>query len=245
MTHVDADVLLIDEVLAVGDSSFQRKCERALLDAQEAGTTIVLVTHDMNAVHRFCDRAMLLDQGRMLSIGDPGPVARAYEDINRQRLDSAPAVHAGDGAASIAETWIEGSDGSRVETVEYGGPLTIVTHVRFRERVERPQFGVVISDGWHRPVFAATTAWRRHETGVFEAGEQVEVRLGIENLLAAGSYLISPEIVHDGAPRRVIDHREDAARLEVTGGRQGAGIVNLPHEFTLERIEELEPTRRG
>jgi ABC-type polysaccharide/polyol phosphate transport system ATPase subunit len=242
MTHVDADVLLIDEVLAVGDSSFQRKCQEALLAAQNAGTSIVLVTHDMNAVQRFCDRAMLLDSGRVVSIGEPGPVARAYEDLNRGRLDGSPAVHTGDGSAAIQEVWVEGADGARVESVKHGAPCSVVMRVVFRERVERPQFGVVLSDEWYRPVFAATTAWRHRDTGAFEAGQQVDVRLGLENLLATGSYLVSPEVIHDDLPRRVLDHREHAARLDVSGGRHGAGIVDLPHEFTLERVETLETT---
>jgi ABC-type polysaccharide/polyol phosphate transport system ATPase subunit len=242
MTHVDADVLLIDEVLAVGDSSFQRKCQEALLAAQSRGTTIVLVTHDMNAVQRFCNRAMLVDRGRVVSIGEPGPVARAYEDLNRGRLDGSPAVHTGDGSAAIDDVWVEGPGGARVESVEHGTPCSVVIRVAFRQPVERPQFGVVLSDEWNRPVFAATTAWRHRDTGTFGAGQRVEVRLELENLLAAGSYLVSPEVIHDGSPRRVIDHRENAARFDVSGGRQGAGIVDLPHEFALHRLEALETT---
>jgi ABC-type polysaccharide/polyol phosphate transport system ATPase subunit len=242
MVHVDADVLLIDEVLAVGDSAFQRKCQDALLAAKASGKSIVLVTHDMNAVQRFCDRALLLDRGRVASVGEPGPVARAYEDLNRGRLDGSPAIHTGDGAAAIQEVWVEGADGARAETVGHGEACAIVIRVAFRDRVERPQFGVVLADEWHRPVFAATTAWRHSDTGTFEAGEQVEVRLDMENLLAQGSYLISPEIAHIGSPRHVIDHRENAVRLDVSGGRTGAGIVELPHMFALQRLETLEPT---
>jgi ABC-type polysaccharide/polyol phosphate transport system ATPase subunit len=239
MVHVEADVLLIDEVLAVGDSAFQRKCQEALLAAQANGTTVVLVTHDMNAVQRFCDRAMLLDRGRVVTIGDPGPVARAYEDLNRGRLDGTPAIHAGDGAAAIEDVWVEGPDGEHAKSVEHGAPCAGVMRVAFREPVERPQFGVVLSDELNRPVFAATTSWRQHDTGSFDAGEQVTVRLDLENLLTAGAYAVSPEITHPGQPRRVIDHREGAARLEVTGGRLGAGIVALPHEFVLQRREAV------
>jgi ABC-type polysaccharide/polyol phosphate transport system ATPase subunit len=242
MAHVDADVLLIDEVLAVGDSAFQRKCQEALLAAKAKGTSIVLVTHDMNAVQRFCDRAMLLDRGRVVSIGPPGPVARAYEDLNRGRLDGPPALHTGDGGAAIQDVWVEGADGARVDSVNHGAPCAVVMRVAFRERVERPQFGMVVSDELHRPVFAATTAWRHRDTGSFEPGDHVEARLDLENLLAAGTYLISPEVIHDGLPRRVIDHREDAARLEVAGGRLGAGIVDLPHEFAVERLSAAETT---
>ena len=66
MIQVDADILLIDEVLAVGDAAFQQKCFDEFVRIREAGKTILLVTHDMGAVHRFCDRAMLLERGRVV-----------------------------------------------------------------------------------------------------------------------------------------------------------------------------------
>ena len=85
-TQVDADVLLIDEVLAVGDAAFQQKCFDQFLKLKAAGRTIVFVTHDMHAVERFCDRAMLLERGRIVGIGDPHEIAQAYNEINFGRL---------------------------------------------------------------------------------------------------------------------------------------------------------------
>ena len=84
--QVDADILLVDEVLAVGDASFQRKCFDQFDKLKAAGKTIVFVTHDMSAVERFCDRAMLLERGRIVELGDPHAVARAYNEINFGRL---------------------------------------------------------------------------------------------------------------------------------------------------------------
>jgi ABC-type polysaccharide/polyol phosphate transport system ATPase subunit len=74
MVHVDADLLLIDEVLAVGDAAFQQKCYDVLQQAKRDGRTILLVTHDMDQVQRFCDRAMLLERGRLVQVGDPREV---------------------------------------------------------------------------------------------------------------------------------------------------------------------------
>ena len=69
--QVDAEILLIDEVLAVGDAAFQQKCFDEFIRLRSAGRTILFVTHDMGAVERFCDRAMLLERGRVVDIGDP------------------------------------------------------------------------------------------------------------------------------------------------------------------------------
>ena len=78
MTHVDADVLLIDEVLAVGDAEFQEKCGRSFGRMHAEGRTIVLVTHSMQTVNTYCDRAMLIDDGRIAAIGDPLEVTNRY-----------------------------------------------------------------------------------------------------------------------------------------------------------------------
>jgi ABC-type polysaccharide/polyol phosphate transport system ATPase subunit len=80
--QVDADTLLFDEVLAVGDEAFQQKCFDRFERIKAEGRTIVLVTHNMNMVERFCDRAMLLHGGKVAEVGDPAGVAEAYHRVN-------------------------------------------------------------------------------------------------------------------------------------------------------------------
>jgi ABC-type polysaccharide/polyol phosphate transport system ATPase subunit/ABC-type polysaccharide/polyol phosphate export permease len=80
--EVDADILLFDEVLKVGDASFQDKCERHLARLKEQRRTMLLVSHDMSSIERHCDRAMLLDKGRLVELGSPDEVARAYRELN-------------------------------------------------------------------------------------------------------------------------------------------------------------------
>jgi ABC-type polysaccharide/polyol phosphate transport system ATPase subunit/ABC-type polysaccharide/polyol phosphate export permease len=93
--QVDADVLLFDEVLAVGDSAFREKCHEHFKGLAESGKTVVLVTHDMKAVERFCARAMLLHQGRVVEVGEPEEVTARYEELNSEgRLEARPAGQA-------------------------------------------------------------------------------------------------------------------------------------------------------
>lgn len=82
MLQVDADILLIDEVLAVGDAAFQQKCFDQFERMRDEGKTIVFVTHGMDSVKRFCDRAVLLDRGRLMAIGDADQVSERYLDVN-------------------------------------------------------------------------------------------------------------------------------------------------------------------
>ena len=106
--QVDADILLMDEVLAVGDASFQRKCFDEFMRLRAMGKTIVLVTHDMGSIQRFCDRAMLIERGHVVEIGDPASVARRYNDLNfnRPRRDAAPGEAVTPAATSVV-AWFQ------------------------------------------------------------------------------------------------------------------------------------------
>jgi len=90
-TQVDADVLVFDEVIAIGDTGFQERCFARFEELRAAGRTLVLVTHDMDAVRRLCDRALLLHHGELIEDGDPGDVARSYETLNEAAV-APPAV---------------------------------------------------------------------------------------------------------------------------------------------------------
>jgi ABC-type polysaccharide/polyol phosphate transport system ATPase subunit len=232
MVHVEADILLIDEVLAVGDVAFQQKCHDALQTARDEGRTILLVTHDMNAVQRFCDRAVLLEAGRVMELGEPRSVCRRYEQLNFQRPKEergALPAHLGDGAAAIGETWFEDEHGTRTAMITHDAGCAIGMRVRFREAVEDPVFGAVVTDERHRVVFAATSASSEPRSGAFAAGQEVTVRLRFHNVLASGRYFASPQVAYSGTGQRLMDHRENAATTVVTGGRQGAGTIDLPH----------------
>jgi len=247
MVHVDADILLIDEVLAVGDVAFQQKCHDALQAVRDEGRTILLVTHDMNAVQRFCDRAVLLEEGRMVELGEPRSVCRRYEQLNFQRpkeRGSVPA-HLGDGAAAIGETWFEDEHGTRAAMLSHDAGCAIGMRVRFRDAVEDPEFGAVVTDERHRVVFAATSASSESRSGTFAAGQEVTVRLRFHNVLASGRYFASPQVAYRGTGQRLMDHREDAATTVVSGGREGAGTVDLPHtvEITAETTAAGEAAR--
>jgi ABC-2 type transport system ATP-binding protein len=100
MIHVDADIMLIDEVLAVGDAAFQQKCFDEFERIRDSGATVLFVTHDMSAVQRFCDRALLLELGRAVELGDPEHVGNRYLELNfsvqaRQREEEAADEEAG------------------------------------------------------------------------------------------------------------------------------------------------------
>jgi ABC-type polysaccharide/polyol phosphate transport system ATPase subunit len=235
--EVDADVLLIDEVLAVGDAAFQQKCFEQFEQIKRAGRTVVLVTHDMSAVERFGDRAMLLDRGKILRMGDPHEIALAYNELNFGRLtDAAPGeARFGDHEAEIKAAWFEDAAGERVTAMAQGAPVTMCVQVEFHRAVEEPVFAFHLRNEPRHIVFATRSDWRSVDVGRFEAGETALVKVRFENWLAPNRYTLSPGVAHAGTGSDYLDLREDLAALTVHATRHTGGIADVPHEFSVER----------
>jgi ABC-type polysaccharide/polyol phosphate transport system ATPase subunit len=236
MIQVDADILLIDEVLAVGDAAFQQKCYEEFARIRESGATVLLVTHDMAAVQRFCDRAILLEHGEVIESGDPQRVGNRYLDVNFQG-PQAPKEddRFGDGRADIHECWFEDERGERATVLPSGRPCSFVMRVRFREPVEDPIFGVVLQNSRRDTVFTANTLASDPEPGVFAPGEEVTMRLSFDLIFASDRYHATPAVARAGTGIAWLDRRERFASVMVKGGRDTDGIVDLPHRVEIER----------
>jgi ABC-type polysaccharide/polyol phosphate transport system ATPase subunit len=237
-TQVDADVLLIDEVLAVGDAAFQQKCFAQFQQLKAAGRTIVLVTHDMQAVERFCDRAMLIERGEVLDIGEPHDIALAYNEINFGRL-----VHASrDGArlgdhtdAEITDAWFENGAGERIATLAQDQELAVVMEIRFHAALDEPVFGFTLRNDAGHTVWGSRTDMHGVATGRFQPGDTASMRVSLKNLLAPSDYRLTPSIARAAGDMEALDLREDLATLTVHGTRITGGVVDLPHQIEVAR----------
>jgi ABC-type polysaccharide/polyol phosphate transport system ATPase subunit len=246
MIHVDADVLLIDEVLAVGDAAFQQKCFEQFDRIRAEGRTVLLVTHDMAAVQRFCDRAMLLERGRMVVTGDPAVVAQEYLRVNfaDRAADPRATVHAGgadedrtgDGGAEVVEAWFESPpDFEATGALRHGEPCRFAARVRFHEDVEHPVFGVVIGDERNDTILALTSAEQDEWSGRFAAGDEVVWWVEFDAVLEAGRYFATPSLARHGTGSAWLDRRTALVPVLVTNPRPTAGLVNVPARFAFER----------
>jgi ABC-type multidrug transport system ATPase subunit len=236
--QVDAEILLVDEVLAVGDAAFQQKCFDAFARLKAEGRTIVFVTHDMTAVERFCDRALLIERGRVHALGEPHAIARAYNELNFGRLVHDPGEEARYGdhaAAEIIACWYEDGQGRRVTAVEQGSSLAVCMEVRFHEAVEDPIFAISLRNEPRHTVFATSTRWTDDSTGRFESGDDVCVRIAFDNWLAPSRYDVTPSVARAGPGDDALDLREDLASLIVHGTRQTGGIADVPHTIEVRR----------
>lgn len=237
MVQADADVLLIDEVLAVGDAAFQQKCFDAFHDLRDRGKTVVLVTHDMQMIERFCQRALLLQHGAVADIGEPASVARRYLELNFEGSEEAPVTAARSGDVShgvaIGDVWIESEDGRRVDSVGQGDPLVIRAEIEVFEHIDDPEVGVTVHNDEGAVVFGTSTRHLGREEQPFEPGDRLSVRIALRNDFQPARYYVDCG-VHEGA-QRVVAFRWRAGDFLVFGNRPQGGLVALDHTFDLER----------
>lgn len=239
--QVDADVLLIDEVLAVGDAAFQQKCFDEFHRLRDEGKTMLFVTHDMASVVRFCHRAMLIERGRTRIIGEPDEVASQYLEANFNREDGAAAKRSpganrfGDGRAEIVRAWFEGADGEPAQTLRQGQDCVFRAQVRFSEPVVNPIFGVGFENAEHQYVFATNSTLVHEATGRFEAGDEAVFSVRLENVFAPGRIFATPAVAHEGGGGQWIDRRERFVSVVSTSSRDLGAIVNVAHDFRYER----------
>ncbi len=239
--QVDADIVLIDEVLAVGDAAFQQKCYDEFARIKREGRTILFVTHDMGAVERFCDRAMLLERGRAVCIGPPGDVAREYNQMNFRRIRG-EAKETGVGAdvlrrrpvAEVTSAKFESASREPIVTTEQGTHLQARIEVRFHEPCENPIFAISLQNEAGTTAFATSTQLAKIDTGRYAAGDIATVRVPFENWLGPGRYRLIASVAHEGHELDLLDMHTESTII-VFATQPGGGTVDLPHRFELGR----------
>jgi ABC-2 type transport system ATP-binding protein len=234
-TQVDAEILLVDEVLAVGDASFQQKCFEVFQRMKDEGKTILFVTHAMNLVERFCDRAMLLERGRVLSVGDPREIGLLYNQVNfGDPVHERPAGTDSGKPVEVRACWLE-VDGETVIELPHGEPLDVVTEIRFNSEVEDPVFGLSLRNEVGHTVFATTSQWAHPRTGRFGPDETAKVRVRLDAWFAPGRYRVTPSVARSGTGADTLDLREDMASFILHSTRESGGVLDPPHSFEIER----------
>jgi ABC-2 type transport system ATP-binding protein len=257
MIQVDAEILLIDEVLAVGDAAFQQKCFDEFARIRESGATVILVTHDMSAVRRFCDRALLLEKGRVVEVGDPEQIGQRYLELNfspearaaeaeaqgavvpSQDPDQMPSdvYRPRDRGAEIVEAWLEDDQGRRVSVTPTGQRCAVAMRVTFYEEVADPLFSLVIQDEQHR-IFMDGGNVHLPGAGRFQRGDEAVVRMSFTAYMAPGRYHVTLAAARPGSGLDTLDRRDRLVSFMVTATAQTAGMVVLPFEIDVTRTTE-------
>ena len=233
MVEADADVMLVDEVLAVGDAAFAQKCTDVFREKKSAGKTLVLVTHDMATVQAFCDRAMLIHDGQQRYLGDPEEAALRYYRLNFTGHGGQPAdgasVSVPDINVSLIDVWIEDETGERVDNIEQRRNFRFKLLVSARQAMDSPVFNfhcLNVDGDW---VFAFSKAIEddRGQPRSVAAGERIEIVAEIENPLVSGRYAFECWISRSREQGAMAIHMLRLMDFVVFGTRPGAGSIAM------------------
>jgi ABC-type polysaccharide/polyol phosphate transport system ATPase subunit len=234
--NVDPQLLIIDEILAVGDVTFQQKCMEKFVDFRNEGRTIVLVTHAMNSVRDMCDRAVWLEHGKLIAEGDPAELVEAYTErmLGERDRNADGSTRRGSGEITVnsVELFVGGSE-APVKRFRTGDDIRLRLHYTAPNTVPKPVFGIEIEALGGSTVTAPCT----RDVGLLpdrlSGSGHVDITMTDVQLLP-GTYDLHTAIT-DFNRQHIYDHLHVALRFDVMTGRpyETAGVVSLRPEWTV------------
>jgi ABC-type polysaccharide/polyol phosphate transport system ATPase subunit len=244
--HIESDILLLDEVFAVGDEQFQRKCFGKVAEFKNRGGTIVFVSHDAQAVERLCDRAVLLRQGEVAFDGATQEAIAAYRrllaaDANPEELE-AGLREWGTGEARIVRAELLDAAGDERSQYEAGEPFTVRVVVSADEGVAPPTIGLEVRDDGG--LVLASAARDTAELGWNGSAGERELRFHVERLPLADGRFHLRVALFDPATGIPLHALEDALRLFVFPSGTATGAVLLEGDWTMEETGPAAPSHR-
>ncbi len=238
-THLQPDILLIDEALAVGDTAFRDRCLERILAFRSAGVTMLIVSHERYLVEQLCDRAIVLHRGETITEDEPAQAFAEYERVVRRDHPHAGSVTVqGDPDRSplaFESLTLAGHDGESEPVLDVDEPLTLRMTFTAQRDIEGVAVGAQIAREWH--VLHGTRSNRQGVEIEAREGERIVVELAYPQLgLARGGYLVHLVVMEHRLAAEPILRIKRAARFRVDhSGAEGAGLVRLRHSW--RRVE--------
>jgi ABC-type polysaccharide/polyol phosphate transport system ATPase subunit len=237
--HIEADVLLLDEVFAVGDEAFQRKCVDRVMQFRERGGTVCFVSHDAAAVERLCERAVLLTHGRVEYDGETGEALKRYQTL--LAAEEAPAEIGaglrewGSGEVRVVEVGTETADGRAVEVFVSGDPMTVRLRLVAEETVPAPRLSLELRDSGGLLLGASVVDL--DEVGWTAERRERSLRFSVERLpLGEGDFQLAITLTDESGSKQY--HRVDpAAAFSVRAEDSARGLLRFEGEWAAEGAE--------
>jgi len=231
--HVDPDILIVDEALAVGDAVFANRCVRKFEELRQRKVTVLFVSHDLGLVKQLSDRAILLLHGRIAAQGSPNDVINRYIGLVLERQQAQAkkeelvrgSFRHGDGTSEIMAVEILNRAGAPVASIASGEPVTVRVRSRFHAPVSDPMVGILVRTRIGMDVYGTNTRVERMALGDFQAGDELEIDFHLECWLTPQQYTLTVATQNsDGASH---DWLDDAIAFDVVDTRVAAGVANL------------------
>jgi ABC-type polysaccharide/polyol phosphate transport system ATPase subunit len=234
-TEVDPDVLLIDEVLAVGDIAFQLKCLDRIRQFQRKGKTLMFVSHALQTVEEFCDEAYLIHKGDLVQQGKPADVIL---EMIRHHSGEGGGIYAqefGSRELEFTRVTLQDEHGQTPNTFTSGTPLRVEIGFTAHQTLENPVFGYGIKTANGQYIYGTNTQISGTDTGTVEAGQQGTVVLTLDPLcLREGNYFLSLS-AHSPDHATQYHRREDWYPFRVNNQDDAQGIFTQPTHFRVEK----------
>jgi lipopolysaccharide transport system ATP-binding protein len=243
--HVDPEVLIVDEALAVGDAIFASRCVQKFEELRRKNVTVFLVSHDLGLIKRLADRAAFMLDGRIVLEGTPNDAVNRYVGfvLDRERagqerspglLDESAAggpisektsFRHGDGASRVIDVQILNAAGERCRAFRPGEPIILRIRAAFHKPVSNPVVGILIRNRIGMDIFGTNTRLERAELGDFEPGEEIEVEFELDCLLSRQEYTLTVAVQYWNGLSQ--DWLDDVTDFRVEDTKDVAGVLNL------------------
>jgi ABC-type polysaccharide/polyol phosphate transport system ATPase subunit len=243
--HVDPQILVVDEVLAVGDFAFQTKCHARMDELRKKGTALIFVSHNMDAVRRVCDRGLVMYRGQAIFEGTADEAVVEYSDAVRRvarsqnaRATQTPPTEGGltrrilTFEAEIKEVSLLNAARQPITVLESGATATLAIDITFNEDVSQPIFAFFVRTSDGRLIYNTTTKWMNIQTPNFKAGQRSRIEFNLNIPLLQGAYQLGVDI----GPQELThyyDRVERALTFVVKDSSGAQGLVDLAAEVTI------------
>lgn len=242
--HVDPEILIVDEALAVGDAIFANRCIKKFEELKQRRVTVLFVSHDLGLVKRLSDRAALMVDGRVAAYGSPSDVVNRYVGLvlERQGRDEPVETPAGgsyrhgDGASKVVGVDLVDANGASIRNLEPGEPVTIQVRARAERALEDPVVGVLIRNRLGIDVFGTNTRIEGTDLGCVAPGETFEVEFTFDCLLTRQDYTLTVATQYREGYSQ--DWLDDVISFSVVDARDVAGLANFKTKVHWRRITE-------
>jgi ABC-2 type transport system ATP-binding protein len=231
--NVDPEILMVDEVLAVGDESFQRKCMEKFKDFRDEGRTIVIVSHALGTMRSMCDEVAWLDHGALLGTGKPSDLVDEYVGASHEdRGDETGGRRWGSGELQVVSAELV-RKGQRVGRIATGDDVTLRLRYRASTPIADPVFGIALHTLEGQHVTGPNTRDVDLSVGVLSGQGYVDLEVP-RLLLTPGTYELTVA-AYDHSLVHAYDHRERVMRFDVTPGepRDQFGVMSLGGSWSL------------
>ncbi len=237
--HIDPEILIVDEALAVGDAIFASRCIQKLEELRQRGITVLLVSHDLGLVKRLADRAAFMLEGRVVMVGTPKDAVNQYvgfvldreragkerEDASLEGAASTSSFRHGDRASQILDVRLLNNAGEPCRIFRPGESLIIRIEAVFHEAVLNPVVGILVRNRIGMDVFGTNTRLERVELGTYDSGEKIEVEFELDCLLSRQDYTLTVATQHWNGLSQ--DWLDDVVDFQVVDTKDVAGVLNL------------------